>query len=177
MVSSLVRNCGPVCASTSVQFAAELRIPRTDGGAVRHPLPRRRRRLLLLSAVPARQGPGRRANQAQLGRAVPAWTAHYQPRPMRLQRTPHNGGHARAAGSPRVAIWNAEKSTERDEAVWPRCAVLVERALVQRPHPQQMFRSCLVALAGQSTTSIGSPSALNATASSKSSAPAQGGYL
>ena len=42
-----------------------------------------------------------------------------------------------------VAGWNAQTLTARAEAVGPRCAVLVERLLVQRQHPQQAFRSCL----------------------------------
>ena len=42
-----------------------------------------------------------------------------------------------------VAGWNAQTLTSRGEAVGPRCAVLVERMLGQRHHPQQAFRSCL----------------------------------
>lgn len=42
-----------------------------------------------------------------------------------------------------VAGWNAQTLTARAEAVGPRCAVLVERLLGQRNHPQQAFRSCL----------------------------------
>ena len=42
-----------------------------------------------------------------------------------------------------VAGWNAQTLTARAEAVGPRCAVLVERLLGQRQHPQQAFRSCL----------------------------------
>ena len=42
-----------------------------------------------------------------------------------------------------VAGWNAQTLTARAEAVGPRCAVLVQRLLGQRHHPQQAFRSCL----------------------------------
>lgn len=46
-----------------------------------------------------------------------------------------------------VAGWNADTLTSRAVAVGPRCAVLVERLLHQRRHPQQAFRSCLGVLA------------------------------
>jgi transposase len=46
-----------------------------------------------------------------------------------------------------VAGWNADTLTTRAVAVGPRCAVLVERLLHQRRHPQQAFRSCLGVLA------------------------------
>ena len=46
-----------------------------------------------------------------------------------------------------VAGWNADTLTTRAIAVGPRCAVLVERLLHQRRHPQQAFRSCLGVLA------------------------------
>ncbi len=46
-----------------------------------------------------------------------------------------------------VAGWNADTLTKRALAVGPRCAVLVERMLHQRRHPQQAFRSCLGVLA------------------------------
>jgi len=42
-----------------------------------------------------------------------------------------------------VAGWNADTLTARAVAVGPRCAVLVERLLGQRRHPQQAYRSCL----------------------------------
>ena len=42
-----------------------------------------------------------------------------------------------------VAGWNADTLTARAIAVGPRCAVLVERLLAQRRHPQQAYRSCL----------------------------------
>jgi transposase len=42
-----------------------------------------------------------------------------------------------------VAGWNADTLTTRAAAVGPRCAVLIERLLHQRRHPQQAFRSCL----------------------------------
>jgi transposase len=42
-----------------------------------------------------------------------------------------------------VAGWNAQTLTARAEAVGPRCALLVERLLGQRHHPQQAYRSCL----------------------------------
>jgi transposase len=42
-----------------------------------------------------------------------------------------------------VAGWNAATLTERAAAIGPRCAVLVERLLHQRRHPQQAYRSCL----------------------------------
>lgn len=42
-----------------------------------------------------------------------------------------------------VAGWTAETLTGRATAIGPRCAVLVERLLHQRRHPQQAFRSCL----------------------------------
>lgn len=42
-----------------------------------------------------------------------------------------------------VAGWNARTLTARAEAVGPRCAILIERLLGQRRHPQQSFRSCL----------------------------------
>lgn len=42
-----------------------------------------------------------------------------------------------------VAGWNATTLTARAAAIGPRCAVLVERLLHQRRHPQQAYRSCL----------------------------------
>ncbi len=42
-----------------------------------------------------------------------------------------------------VAGWSAASLTSRAVAIGPRCAVLVERLLHQRRHPQQAFRSCL----------------------------------
>ena len=42
-----------------------------------------------------------------------------------------------------VAGWNAESLTAKAAAVGPRCAVLFERLLHQRQHPQQAYRSCL----------------------------------
>jgi transposase len=42
-----------------------------------------------------------------------------------------------------VAGWNATTLAARAEAIGPRCAVLVERLLHQRRHPQQAYRSCL----------------------------------
>jgi hypothetical protein len=42
-----------------------------------------------------------------------------------------------------VAGWNADTLSTRAAAVGPRCAVLVERLLGQRRHPQQAYRSCL----------------------------------
>lgn len=42
-----------------------------------------------------------------------------------------------------VAGWNEDTLTARAGAVGARCAVLVERLLHQRRHPQQAFRSCL----------------------------------
>lgn len=42
-----------------------------------------------------------------------------------------------------VAGWNAETLTAKAASVGPRCAVLFERLLHQRQHPQQAYRSCL----------------------------------
>lgn len=42
-----------------------------------------------------------------------------------------------------VAGWNADTLTQQAVAIGPRCAVLVERLLHGRRHPQQAFRSCL----------------------------------
>ncbi len=42
-----------------------------------------------------------------------------------------------------VAGWNAQSLTQRAVAIGPCCAVLIERLLHQRRHPQQAFRSCL----------------------------------
>lgn len=39
--------------------------------------------------------------------------------------------------------WNATTLGPRAATVGPRCALLVERLLRQRRHPQQSFRSCL----------------------------------
>lgn len=46
-----------------------------------------------------------------------------------------------------VAGWNAQTRTARAEIIGPRCAVLVQRLLDQRQHPQQAYRSCLGVLA------------------------------
>jgi transposase len=46
-----------------------------------------------------------------------------------------------------VAGWNAATLTARAAAIGPRCAVLIERLLRQRRHPQQAYRSCLGVLA------------------------------
>lgn len=42
-----------------------------------------------------------------------------------------------------VAGWNADTLSQQAVAIGPRCAVLVERLLHGRRHPQQAFRSCL----------------------------------
>jgi transposase len=42
-----------------------------------------------------------------------------------------------------VAGWSAATLSARAEGVGPRCAVLIERLLHARRHPQQAFRSCL----------------------------------
>src|SRR5471030_107333 len=70
-------------------------------GARRRRLPRRYRRPLLLGAVSVCARPGRCARDPRDGRNLPAWPAHRQSCPVRLQGAPHDDSGAYAGGAPR----------------------------------------------------------------------------